>query len=162
MDGRYAQNGVPGIAPKKLNIADWCLRVQLGERWKMSVVGLRWQWLGMQQSNEMPSIAACCASIAGIAGCLCAHSAGSGCARGTISVAPANDNYFGYALKLSVEKRVTQLECAAPSSVDNNGRPPRSSVWAPGVRRNGRRASSYCPAREFFQFQITLGRRVQS
>ena len=32
-------------------------------------------------------------------------------------MALANDNYYGYALKLLVEKRITWLECAAASLV---------------------------------------------
>ena len=36
---------------------------------------------------------------------------------GTIPMALANDNYYGYALKLLVEKRITWLECAAASLV---------------------------------------------
>ena len=35
----------------------------------------------------------------------------------TIPMAFANDNYYGYALKLLVEKRITWLECAAASLV---------------------------------------------
>ena len=36
---------------------------------------------------------------------------------GTIPMALANANYYGYALKLLVEKRITWLECAAASLV---------------------------------------------
>ena len=37
--------------------------------------------------------------------------------HGTVPMALANDNYYGYALKLLVEKSVTWLECAAASLV---------------------------------------------
>ena len=41
----------------------------------------------------------------------------AGADSSTIPMAIANDNYYGYALKLLVEKRITWLECAAASLV---------------------------------------------
>ena len=145
MSGHYAQEGdeqqrqvlqrarpgPPGTQPPERHLAEWCLRVQLlrDSDHEVRLFGVtedvccRSSAAASQHTDEYRRSPFCRR--------LCAHCQVPVCTRcrvglasyasdsesGTIPMALANDNYYGYALKLLVEKRITWLECAAASLV---------------------------------------------
>ena len=126
-----ARPGSPSTQPPERHLAEWCLRVQLGrgDEHEVRLFGItedvycRSPAAAARHSEELRSNPFCRR--------LCVHCQVPMCTRcrvglasyvadsgsGTIPMALANDNYYGYVVKLLVEKRITWLECAAASLV---------------------------------------------
>ena len=110
------------------HVADWCFRVQL-DRHEVRLFGVTEDVCchsakttathdteletkpfcrGLCEHCQVPVCIRCQLGLL---------SYGGKSANNTIPMAHANDNYYGYALKLLVDKRITWLECAAASLV---------------------------------------------
>ena len=150
LQGRYAREGddaqrsvleaarprPPTEGRSEYGSDEWCLRVPL---YDWSDAGLAMELFGCTEDNmcvdearaarhaaEMTSPPYCrrmCASCRVPICHMCATglwSFNSDSLSGTVPSALANDNFYGYALKLLVERKITWLECAAASLVWTN------------------------------------------
>ena len=124
----HTSPGPPNTHPPDRHLSEWCLRLQLRTESEHEVrlfgvtedVVCQRQSFHMGESDQSPFCRKLCNSCQVPICERCRRGLTSYAAEadsGTIPMAIANDNYYGYALKLLVQKRITWLECAAASLV---------------------------------------------